>query len=445
MKARILAPRLFGLLLSNILILGTGLVAPLSHAEATTKSVWPVSLAKAGFTTDQRAQVLSQYSPFKLATGENQALYSYLHMAEFFPHHTLARSGEIKALPTNPVAKLGEVTALTALGELSLDELLVHPDSRVQGVLVLHKGSVVLERYPGMRATDNHLWWSIAKVFAGLSVEILMDEGKIDGSRDIASYLAEFKQSAWSGVSVENVLNMASGMDALDTPQAYADPNSGIGGLIYAEGVLSSPTHTPLGHNQALSRITRLQKPGLTYQYSSANTNMLALLVEHVSGKPYAEFIEERIWSRIGAEGDGLLGLSPDGQAIAHGMYSSRLRDLGRFGLLFTPTGYRTDVFSPQVMARISRNQNSQHYQNAVEAAQRAERLLGVKPVNALAQWDALFADGDLFKSGFDGQALYISPARDVVIAVFSTSKDKSVYRYLRAIAAQFPIETFAR
>ena len=172
---------------------------------------------------------------------------------------------------------------------------------------------------------------------------------------------------------------------------------------------------------------------------------MLALLVEHVSGKPYAEFIEERIWSRIGAEGDGLLGLSPDGQAIAHGMYSSRLRDLGRFGLLFTPTGYRTDVFSPQVMARISRNQNSQHYQNAVEAAQRAERLLGVKPVNALAQWDALFADGDLFKSGFDGQALYISPARDVVIAVFSTSKDKSVYRYLRAIAAQFPIETFAR
>lgn len=92
-------------------------------------------------------------------------------------------------------------------------------------------------------------------------------------------------------------------------------------------------------------------------------------------------------------------------------------------------------------MSRISRTQENKHYQNAVEAAKRAGNLLGEKPVNALAQWDALFADGDLFKSGFDGQALYISPARDVVIAVFSTSKDKSIYRYLREIASQFPIQ----
>ncbi|MBQ0759518.1 MAG: beta-lactamase family protein [Zhongshania sp.] len=441
MTVKILMPRFFSFWLLNILTLGVILVAPFSHAEAVTQSVWPVSVAKEGFSSDQRRQVLSQYSPSKLAAGENQALYSYLHMAEFFPHHILARSGEIKKLSLNSASKLGAVTAITALGELSLDELLAHPDSRVQGILVLHQGQLALERYPGMRATDTHLWWSIAKIFAGLSVEILRDEGKIDKSLSITSYLPEFEKSAWSGVSVESVLNMASGMDALDSPQAYADPNSGIGGLIYAEGILSSPKHTPLGHNQALSKIPRLQAPGRVYQYSSANTNMLALLIERVSGKPYAEFIEDRIWSRIGAEGDGLMGLSPDGHAIAHGMYSSRLRDLGRFGLLFTPTGYNASVFSPQLMSRISRTQENKHYQNAVEAAKRAGNLLGEKPVNALAQWDALFADGDLFKSGFDGQALYISPSRDVVIAVFSTSKDKSIYRYLRAIASQFPVQ----
>ena len=441
MTAKILGPKLLSLLLLNILMLGAGVVAPLSHAEVSTKTVWPVSVATEGFSSDQRAQVLNQYAPAKLAAGENQALYSYLHMAEFFPHHILARSGKIKELRSNTVPNLGEVKAETALGEISLNELLVHPSSRVQGILILHKGNVAFERYPGMRTTDSHLWWSIAKLFAGLSIEILMDEGKIDGSRDIADYLPEFKQSAWLGVSVESVLNMASGMDALDSPQAYADPVSGIGGLIYAEGILSSPTHTPLGHNQALSKIPRLQTPGRVYQYSSANTNMLALLIERVSGKPYAEFIEDRIWSRIGAEGDGLMGLSPDGHAIAHGMYSSRLRDLGRFGLLFTPTGYNASVFSTHVMSRISRTHENQHYQNAVEAVKRAGNLLGEKPVNALAQWDALFADGDLFKSGFDGQALYISPARDVVIAVFSTSKDKSIYRYLREIASQFPIQ----
>lgn len=413
----------------------------LNNAEASSFSVWPVSIAKEGFTSDARRQVLSQYSPLKLAAGENQALYTYLHMAEFFPHQVVARSGNIKSLSVRLIPPLGAVKATTSLGELSLDELLIHPSSRVQGILVLHQGRVVLEKYPGMRSTDSHLWWSIAKVFAGLLTEVLIDEGKVDANQDITSYLPEFTASGWSGVSVENVLSMASGVDALDSPEGYADPTSGIGRLIYAEGILSSPKHARLGHNEALSMMGRSQEPGLAYQYSSANTNMLGLLIERVSGKPYAEFFEDRVWSHIGAEGDGLMGLSPDGHAVAHGMYSSRLRDLGRFGLLFTPTGYNPAVLSSRVLSRISRTEQNQHYQNAPEAAHRIRRLLGEQPINALAQWDALFANGDLFKSGFDGQALYISPARDVVIALFSTSKDKSIYQYLRVITLQFPIQ----
>tara|TARA_R110001592_G_scaffold243151_1_gene504031 strand:+ start:7704 stop:8999 length:1296 start_codon:yes stop_codon:yes gene_type:complete len=425
----------------HYLLLFALLVGSLNSAGADSLGIWPVSVAKGGFTADQRSQILGQYSPLKLATGENQALYTYLHMAEFFPHHVVARNGDIKPMPLRLSSKLGDVVVTSALGTLTLDDLLLHPRSRVQGLLVLHRGQILLERYPGMRATDSHLWWSIAKVFAGLLAEILIDEGKIDASLDITSYLPEFAESGWQGVSVENVLNMASGINALDSPEAYADPTSGIGRLIHAERLLSSPDQAHIGHNQALSMMRRLQKPGLTYQYSSANTNMLGLLIERVSGKPYAEFLEDRIWSHIGAEGDGLMGLSPGGQAMAHGVYSSRLRDLGRFGLLFTPSGDNSAVFSSRVLSRIRRSQQNQHYKNASDAAKKVARLIGEQPINALAQWDALFADGDLFKSGFDGQALYISPSRDVVIAVFSTSKDKSIYRYLRAIASQFPVQ----
>jgi hypothetical protein len=35
----------------------------------------------------------------------------------------------------------------------------------------------------------------------------------------------------------------------------------------------------------------------------------------------------------------------------------------------------------------------------------------------ASRQWDFAMPDGDLFKGGFGGQGLYISPARDLVIA----------------------------
>ena len=48
-------------------------------------------------------------------------------------------------------------------------------------------------------------------------------------------------------------------------------------------------------------------------------------------------------------------------------------------------------------------------------------------------QWDAVFADGDFYKGGMNGQGLYISPGKDVVIAWFA--KDYT----------EIPMEAFAR
>lgn len=297
-----------------------------------------------------------------------------------------------------------------------------------------------------MRREDSHLWWSVAKLLAGTIVAGLLDEGAIDGDRDIVAYLPEFAGSGWEGASVEHVLNMASGIDALDSAAGYADPDSGIGRLIYAEGILQrSDGVEAVGHDRALQLMTSARPPGTRYEYASPNTNMLALLIERVTGRRYADVVQQRIWSRIGAEGDGLLGLSPDGRPIAHGMYSSRLRDLARFGLLFTPSGQRADVLSKRALARMTDPDQNTHFRTATAAIDHLHAKLGERPVNALAQWDAIFADGDMFKSGYDGQALYVSPQQDLVIAVFSTSKDKRIYRYLRPLAAAVAAEADRR
>lgn len=51
-------------------------------------------------------------------------------------------------------------------------------------------------------------------------------------------------------------------------------------------------------------------------------------------------------------------------------------------------------------------------------------------------QWDDIFPDGDMFKLGFMGQGLYVSPDKDLVIAYFSTSPDTTPgQRYMRPIA----------
>lgn len=408
------------------------LLATNSHAEPA----WPVSAARDGFSAQEQTELLQAFAPLKLAIAGNQTLYTYLNMAQFFPQHTVARSGSIRALESAPDLQLKSLK----IKELTLGELITDPQSRIQGFIVLHQGRIVFESYPGMRAEDNHLWWSVAKVLAGTLTELLIDEGLIERDRKITHYLPEFSNSGWTDISVDNVLNMASGIDAIDTSEAYADPQSGIGALIYAERILAVNSVEPMTHDAALLRMQSHHAAGKRYEYSSANTNMLGLLLERVTGQRYSDLVAQRIWQHIGAEGDALLGLTPDGRAIAHGMFSSRLRDLARFGLLFTPSGHQPEILPTRVLARISDRSRNAHYANAPQSAAWAKSRLGEPPLNALAQWDGLMADGDLFKSGYDGQALYISPSRDVVIAMFSTSKDKRAYRFLRPIAQHFAI-----
>jgi hypothetical protein len=50
-------------------------------------------------------------------------------------------------------------------------------------------------------------------------------------------------------------------------------------------------------------------------------------------------------------------------------------------------------------------------------------------------QWDDVFPDGDMFKLGFMGQGLYVSPDRDLVISYFSTNPDTNPGQgYMRPI-----------
>jgi CubicO group peptidase (beta-lactamase class C family) len=54
-------------------------------------------------------------------------------------------------------------------------------------------------------------------------------------------------------------------------------------------------------------------------------------------------------------------------------------------------------------------------------------------------QWDAVFADGDLYKSGRFGQCLYVSPETNTVIVWYSSAYQAEVWvhAYAREIVKQ--------
>ncbi|MCU9850413.1 hypothetical protein OEZ60_20730 [Defluviimonas sp. WL0024] len=67
----------------------------------------------------------------------------------------------------------------------------------------------------------------------------------------------------------------------------------------------------------------------------------------------------------------------------------------------------------------------------------------GEADMGTSCQWDAVFADGDLYKSGRGGQCIYISPETDTAVVYFSASWQGSfwVHAYARDCAAGVQID----
>jgi CubicO group peptidase (beta-lactamase class C family) len=164
-----------------------------------------------------------------------------------------------------------------------------------------------------------------------------------------------------------------------------------------------------------LGTIKRLRKPGETWAYTSSNTAVLAEVMERTTGKSLANVISELIWSRMGAEHDALLLQNERGYPVAHAGMVTTLRDLARFGLLFTKSAGSAQraIISEKILHRI--------LQEGRPELLPKDHPPEMEPLTY--QWDMVGAkEGELAKGGWAGQLLYVNREKDVVVAYFGTN-----------------------
>ena len=358
--------------------------------------------------------------------------------SQIFPTAMAPNRQVAKMMSSDIMPQIGEITAITSLGDLKLDEFLNHPKSFARGFVVVHKGKIVYEQYPGMLEDDSHITASAAKVFASLLVEVLIEEGKIDEQKTFGEYVPEFLGTSWSKVKVIDIMDMATGLDPVDGPEHFANPATVTARMLRAE----------LGeaYNGEVEKMTDVMKmakavcePGTQFTYSSTATQALALLTEAASGEIWADAFDRYIWSKVGAEGPLQVHLSPDGIALAHGLLSIKLRDLARFGMLYTPSweaiAYE-QVVTTEILERTRVPYRDEEFYRAGPSGIKFMDRLGDYTVRTGGrQWDAIWEDGDFFKSGFNTQGVYVSPDRDLVIAYFSNEATQQIQKYLRPLA----------
>ena len=121
-----------------------------------------------------------------------------------------------------------------------------HHDVYTDGIVILHRGRRVYERYFGaLQAHIPHACFSITKSYVATMAATLIHEGVLDDARLVSHYLPEMADTAYGDASLRELLDMQIGVAY---SEEYANPRAEVwayaraGGLRPARQTIRVPT-----------------------------------------------------------------------------------------------------------------------------------------------------------------------------------------------------------
>ena len=289
--------------------------------------------------------------PDKLITFDNPAggvfprtRWSFSHVRETVPTANVWRgSGAAIPLPSAPRNDIEAVTFKPLGGEQTLNFAQMISGTYTDGILVMHRGKVVYEKYFGALTPERpHIAMSVTKSFVGTLAAILADEGRLDPSAPVTRYLPELKDTAYGDATVRQVMDMTIGVHYSEN---YADPKAEIWDYARAGGMLTQGANYtgPKSFYEFLVTLKKEGEHGDAFAYKTVNAEVLAWILRRASNQSLADLLSEKIWRRIGAEQDAYFMVDRIGTESGGGGLNTVLRDLARFGETMRKVAAATD------------------------------------------------------------------------------------------------------
>lgn len=300
-----------------------------------------------------------------------------------------------------------EVTKFSG-GRLN-DETVGEYFSRVRGdgaLLIIRNDTVLLEKYYGYVTPDTPVsLFSISKALTSLLCGIAVDEGYIASVDDpVTKYIPELESRAagFKNLTIAHLLDMRTG---LDFKEGYGwNPFSQLARLYYGDDVLKHIKR--VGFNGA---------PGESHYYNSMATAILGVLIERAVGKPYAEYMQEKVWGPLGMEQDAYVTLDDKKhrQAKAYGGIASNIRDLAKIGRLYLSGG----EYNGQCIVSkdwIDRSTHSSLENNAYS--------FGWNNITSMREGKE-YVTPRFFALGLFGQVLFCDPEKNLIFVTIGEKK----------------------
>lgn len=216
-------------------------------------------------------------------------------------------------------------------------------DTYTDATLIWLDGRIVVESYfNAMTPRTQHIVFSVSKSLTSAVAGCLIGEGIIDPAAPVTDYVPDLARCAWAGATVQQVLDMTTGVTFDET---YDNPAAEVWRLDVATGLRPAPPEMADPPATIRDLILSLQKTeaahGARFAYRSIETEVLSSILEEVTGQNFVPMMSERLWAPMGAEEDAFVVVDAAGFAMSDGGICTTLRDLARFGRLLLEDGSR--------------------------------------------------------------------------------------------------------
>lgn len=281
--------------------------------------------------------------------------------------------------------------------------------------LIIKNDTIQYEKYfSGYDKDDIVPSFSMAKSITSILIGCAMDDGLIHSIEEpITNYIPELKKNGFEKVTIKHLLQMTSG---IKFNESYFNPFGDAASFYYGRHLRKS-----------MSRMKLKTEPGKKFDYISGNTQLLGLVLERsLKGKTVTQYLQEKIWRKIGMEYDASWSIDKKKNGIEKTFccINARALDFAKIGRLYLNKG----------------NWNGQQIvsKSWVEESTTVETTNGGVPFYKY-QWWIPTKNLDFMAEGILGQFVYVNPSKNLIIVRLGRSEGRiDWWKTFRSLAAAY-------
>jgi CubicO group peptidase (beta-lactamase class C family) len=318
--------------------------------------------------------------------------------------------------------------------QVGLEEFL--QSTHTTSFIVIQDDAILYEGYFNGYNRDSIVTsFSVAKSFTSALVGIAIDEGCIEGVNDLViAYLPELKGKGFDELTIRHLLDMSSGIRFV--------PDDEVSLLAQ----LTQFTDEGMSYSYPNLRSLALHiRPdggqlGAEFNYNNYHLLLLGMILERTTGRPVAEYLQEKIWQPLGMEYPASWSLDSEssGFELMQSGINARAIDFARFGRLFLNNG---DWNGAQIIPEAWVTESTAPDPNDNRRWRSYSEWKEANGYYKCLWWGMLRPDGsyEYAAQGHLGQWIYISPQEKAIIVRFGLDEGgvDSWPEVLREVAAK--------